>query len=83
MAFRLPFWEQRPERVSTPSPAADPVEQANAIVDARMNVLRATLKARAVVLRAQASATDSTALRTELLARADEDDFICGQADGS
>jgi hypothetical protein len=75
----LAFWERKPE--PRPSVVGDgaSAEALNAMMAARMDVLRATFKARAAFLRAQASVTDSGSLRSELETRAEEVDFLLGQ----
>ena len=77
----LAFWERKPDPRASESVDLHTAstEALNAMMAARMEVLRATLKVRACSLRAQATMTDSVQLREELIARADEVDFILGQ----
>ena len=81
MAFALSFW-RKTEKVAVETAAQDVVDVANELVEARMGVLRASLVARAAQHRAQAKITNDRTLQIELIARAAEDDFISGQAQG-
>jgi hypothetical protein len=82
VVFGISLWEKKPD----PPPQRRDEEAlgkaVHALVEARMNMLRAMLKARAAFLRAQAVATDSQLARDEIDARAAEDDYILAQIDG-
>lgn len=83
----LPFWgtsagEPPPDGPRPEGTHAALGDAVNAMIEARISVLRATLGARAKYLRAQATATDSISLRTTLNDRADEAEYLLGQIGG-
>ena len=77
--FKLSLWQKAEEAPPQPRPPASAdvgVETVNRLLEAKMNLLRATLEARVALLRAQAMACDSVQTKREIEIRADEAEFI-------
>ena len=79
MPLNLPLfgWKRPdpPPQAPDDTTLGDAVE---AMLQAKMDILRATLKAREAFLRAMASQTDSKAVKADCSSRADEVAFILG-----
>ena len=78
--FKLTLWSRQaetPPKPEEPAPTGDAgVDSVNRLIEAKMNLIRAGLEARAALLRAQAEACDSVATKAEIGFRADEAEFI-------
>ena len=80
MAWRLPWNGEKEGATERVQPA--PVDVGDAVTQmlrAQSSTLRERFRGRAAYLRAQASLTDSIALKQELLVRAEENDWHIGQ----
>lgn len=82
MGLDLARWFQKPERREAHLQEEALGAAVRDLVEARMNMLRATLQTRAAYLKAQGLSCDSAALRTEITARVEELEFVLGQMGG-